>query len=91
MLRAMRIHSNFAEYVPLSLLLFYFVEQGGAPALFVHVLCASLLVGRVLHAFGVRQVKENYRYRVFGMALTLTPLIAAALQLLWLHARGIGA
>lgn len=26
MLRAMRVHSNFAEYVPLSLLLIYFVE-----------------------------------------------------------------
>nr|WP_323893986.1 MAPEG family protein [Aeromonas allosaccharophila] len=26
MLRAMRVHANFAEYVPLALLLIYFVE-----------------------------------------------------------------
>ena len=36
MLRAMRVHANFAEYVPLALLLIYFVETGlsicwGAP------------------------------------------------------------
>ena len=30
MLRAMRAHSNFAEYVPLSLLLIYLVEVTGA-------------------------------------------------------------
>jgi uncharacterized membrane protein YecN with MAPEG domain len=30
MLRAMRVHSNFAEYVPLSLLLIYFVETAAS-------------------------------------------------------------
>jgi len=29
MLRAMRVHANFAEYVPLSLLLIYLVEVTG--------------------------------------------------------------
>lgn len=30
MLRAMRVHSNFAEYVPLSLLLLYLVPAGAS-------------------------------------------------------------
>ncbi len=82
MLRAMRAHSNFAEYVPLSLLLFFLVEQGGAGALLVHGLCLSLLIGRLSHAYGLSQVDERFQFRVAGMALTLTPLVVAALSLL---------
>ena len=91
MLRAMRVHSNFAEYVPLGLLLFYFVETSGANPLLVHVLAACLLAGRVSHAWGVSQVRENYGFRVFGMAMTFTPLIAASAYLLFTAARGAGA
>ena len=83
MLRAMRAHANFAEYVPLSLVLLFFVETTSASSYFVHALGASALVGRVIHAYGVSQLKENFGFRVTGMALTLTPLIAAALWLLF--------
>lgn len=64
MLRAMRAHANFAEYVPLSLLLFWFVEQSGASPVLVHAFGISLLAGRLLHAWGVSQVREDYRFRV---------------------------
>ena len=33
MLRAMRVHSNFSEYVPLSLLLIYFIHASSIPCL----------------------------------------------------------
>ncbi len=82
MLRAMRVHSNFAEYVPLSLILIYFVETQGAHPFFVHLLGLGLLAGRASHAFGVSQAKENYRFRVFGMAMTLTTLILLSAYLL---------
>ena len=91
MLRAMRVHSNFAEYVPLSLILIYFVEISGASPLFVHTLGASVLAGRVSHALGVSQVRENYAFRVTGMALTLTPLVMASVRLLQVFAtHGVG-
>jgi uncharacterized protein len=83
MLRAMRAHANFAEYVPLNLILIYFVESTGTSKYLVHALGSSILVGRILHAYGVSQVEENFSFRVAGMALTLTPLIAAALCLLF--------
>ena len=86
MLRAMRVHSNFAEYVPLSLILIYFVEISGAHSLIVHVLALCLLAGRASHAFGVSQVKENYRFRVFGMAMTFTTLVAASAYLVYSYA-----
>lgn len=86
MLRAMRAHANFAEYVPISLLLFYLVEESGSCALLVHAFACALLVGRISHAVGVSRVNEHFGFRVVGMALTLTPLIAAATRLLFIFA-----
>jgi uncharacterized protein len=82
MLRAMRAHANFAEYVPFALLLIYLVEQTGANAGLIQILCGSLLVGRISHAVGVSQVKERLAFRVFGMVLTLTPIVSAAVRLM---------
>lgn len=79
--RAVRVHSNFAEYVPLSLLLIYFLETQAKSSPWIHVLCSALLVGRITRAFGVSQVKENYRYRVIGMALTFTAILSASIGL----------
>ena len=87
MLRAARVHSNFAEYVPLSLLLIFLVETHGAFPAVVHGLCVCLLAGRLSHAFGVSQVNENYRFRVLGMALTFATLITAATYLLFAFIR----
>ena len=79
--RAMRVHANFAEYVPLSLLLIFFVEHDGAETLLVHALGIALLSGRLLHAWGFSQEPENFRYRVSGMALTFGTIITAALAI----------
>ena len=46
MLRAMRVHANLAEYVPITLLLIFVLEANGADALVVHGFCLCLLVGR---------------------------------------------
>jgi uncharacterized protein len=43
MLRAMRVHSNFAEHVPLALVLILLVESGNAPPALIH----GFFVGRV--------------------------------------------
>ena len=80
--RAMRVHSNFSEYVPLALILFYFLEVETDADLWIHVLCVSLIVGRLLHAYGVSQVEENYRFRVAGMILTLGSIISASTRLI---------
>jgi uncharacterized membrane protein YecN with MAPEG domain len=82
MLRAMRVHANFAEYVPFALLLIFLVESSGANPLVVHALGVALLVARLSHAYGVSQQKENFRFRVFGMATTLTVLLLGAIYLL---------
>lgn len=80
--RAIRVHANFAEYVPLALILVAFVEMQQSRALLVHALCLSLVIGRVIHAYGVSQEKEDYRLRVAGMALTFATIGGSALRLL---------
>jgi uncharacterized membrane protein YecN with MAPEG domain len=89
LLRATRVHSNFAEYVPLALLLIYFTEVQGASGRLIHVLCLGLLAGRLAHAWGVSQLNEKPAFRVFGTALTLGTIAFASADLLFSHARSI--
>lgn len=86
MLRAMRVHANFAEYVPITLLLVLMAEWEGAHHALVHALCVALLLGRLSHAYGVSHVAEDYRYRVFGMGTTFSALVGAATLILALYA-----
>ena len=83
LLRAVRVHANFAEYVPLALLFLLLVEVGGAPAWGVHMLGVLLVAGRVVHAWGVSQPRENFRFRVAGMMTTFAVLLLAANVLLY--------
>ena len=83
LIRAMRVHSNFAEYTPMALLLIYFLEVRGSEAVTIHLLCAALTIGRMIHAYGVSQAQENFAFRVTGMFLTLACLISASVRLLF--------
>ncbi len=79
LLRRIRVHANFAEYVPLSLVLLGLAEGLKTDARVLHLLGASLLLGRLLHAFGVAQAKERLAWRVAGTMTTFAVLIAAAM------------
>lgn len=83
MLRVMRVHANFAEYVPFALLLIFLVETLAAPPLLIHALGSTLLLGRLSHALGVSQPREKFLLRVSGMALTFTVIISCAVYILW--------
>jgi hypothetical protein len=75
LLKAIRAHANCAEYVPLSLMLLYVLEeQFSYPAVLIHGLSAALCLGRFVHAYGVSQVAERFEFRVFGTAMTLSTL-----------------
>lgn len=80
--RRIRAHANFAEYAPLGLILLALCEAQGAPPLVLHALGLMLLIGRVLHAWGLIWDPSDMRRRVGGMALTLTMIGLAALGLL---------
>jgi uncharacterized protein len=80
--RAIRVHANFSEYVPLALILVTFAEIQKFPPLIIHALCLMLITGRMSHAYGVSQQKEDFRFRVAGMALTFMTISISVLLLL---------
>ena len=82
LVRAARVHGNFAEYVPLSLLLIYFLEISRAPSALIHGLCVVLLVSRGIHAYGVSQIEEDYRFRTAGMSGTFAVIVITSLTIL---------
>lgn len=66
MLSAIRAHGNFAEYVPLTLLLMALCELAGVGALWLHLGGGLLLAGRILHAIGIQIPKAPNKPRLFG-------------------------
>ena len=80
--RAMRAHGNFCEYVPFAVILLAFVEVAGNPAWLLHGLCGLLLLGRAVHAFGLSQPQENFRFRTFGMATTFAVVGVSSILLI---------
>ncbi len=81
--RIIRAHSNFAEYVPFALILIYMAESQDAPKLLIHLLGISLLAGRSIHAYGINQLNENYKLRVFGMSMTFITIITSSIYLIF--------
>ena len=77
LLRRVRVQGNFAEYVPLALVLIALAELQGSPGWLIHGLGGALFIGRLTHAFGVSRAPENFRYRVTGMTLTFAVLAVA--------------
>jgi len=80
---AIRAHGNFAEYVPLTLLLMALCELAGVGALWLHVGGLALLVGRILHAIGIQIPKAPNLPRLVGtllfwLALGLFSVLALA-------------
>ena len=84
MLRRIRAHGNFAEYVPLTLLLILLLELGGTtPFWALHALGLMLLVGRLLHGYAFSFTGHAMMPRVLGTVLTFTTLVVAGLLCAW--------
>ena len=75
MANAMRLHANYAEYVPLALILLLLAEMQGAPALALHALGAVLLVARIMHALGMAAQPHISSLRGGGATLTFLVLL----------------
>ena len=79
MTRRIRVHGNFIEYVPLTLILMALAELQGQPAWAVHLIGACLVIGRLAHAYGVGKTPQIMKLRVLGMMLTFTALTIGAI------------
>ena len=76
--RRIRVQGNFAEYVPITIILLTFMELYGSAKWLIHVLCIALILGRSLHAYCVSRTDEDIRQRRAAMILTFGVLFIAA-------------
>ncbi|HEX6957918.1 MAG TPA: MAPEG family protein [Ferrovibrio sp.] len=82
--QAVRAQANFTEYVPLALILLFLLELSRqAPVWALHLLGSALLLGRVVHAWGIlSSARMPQPGRAIGIGLTWTTILTAAIWLL---------
>lgn len=73
-----RAHGNFAEYVPIALLLMLCAEANQTNVMVLCILAFSLILGRFFHAYAFVFNKSHFKFRVSGMILTFSTIIFLA-------------
>jgi uncharacterized protein len=81
LLRRIRCHGNFIEWVPFVLVLMILAEMQGAGALWLHAAGVLLLIGRMAHPFGLKIDNAGHplRYVGNGTNILATAILALAL------------
>ncbi len=91
MQRRMRAQGNFAEYIPMFLIMLALAEYNGLPAYGVHALGVLSLLGRISHSYGILKTEQHgngqkpsgFGCRICGMVCTFMTLgILAAILLI---------
>lgn len=76
--RRVRVHGNFAEYVPLALLLMLVLEMNTALFWVLHGAGVALFLGRMAHFLGLGRSAGTSWGRVTGTALTWAVILVLA-------------
>ncbi len=69
-MRAIRVHANAIEYIPIILILMGVYEANGASSLVLHIVGSVAVVARVLHATGLSKSAGKTFGRFVGTVLT---------------------
>ena len=85
--RVVRAQGNFAEYVPLALLLMGFLEVSRYSIYLLHALGITLVVARLFHGFALSFGWPRFG-RVAGAALTFIVLLIEAVLCVYQGLRG---
>jgi uncharacterized protein len=83
MFRRIRIHANFAEYIPL-LLFFLLLLEINTVGHFLIAFSFIIVAGRLLHFYGLFSKETPGWARVLGIHFTLWPLMLGSMYLLYL-------
>ena len=81
--KAIRIHGNFAEYVPLSLLLLWFLEAIAFNGRMAFILGCILLISRLAHVIGMRDPRNYMILRQLGVLGTFGVMGVSSVFLIW--------
>lgn len=77
--KALRVHGNAIEYVPLALILFACAESQATASWILHSFGCLLVVGRVLHASGLYKTSGISFGRLVGTVSTMIVFIVLSL------------
>ncbi|WP_375183106.1 MAPEG family protein [Marinobacter sp.] len=81
---AVRAHANLVEYAPLGLIMLAIAELNGVASGLIYWTGMALVVGRILHAWGMINGRGGpHKARMIGILLTWLAILAAAIFLLW--------
>ncbi|MBW7471473.1 MAPEG family protein [Marinobacter sp. M216] len=81
---AVRAHANLVEYAPIGLLMLAVAELNGVPSGLVYWSGMTLVVGRVLHAWGMINGRGKPHWaRMIGIIMTWLAILATAILLVW--------
>jgi uncharacterized protein len=87
-IRIVRAQANFAEYVPLALLMLALLEMGRFSIYLLHALGIALVIARLLHGVALSFGWQIRFGRVAGAALTFIVLLIEAVLCLYQGFRG---
>ena len=76
--RAIRVQGNFTEYVPIALILLAVFESNYGHPWVAHAAGITLVIARLLHAYGLGKTVGTSFGRLFGILLTWIVIIALA-------------
>lgn len=82
LLRLIRAHANFVEYVPLALLAIAAAEIAGVVTWLVALCAGVLLLARLIHYFSLRADAAS-NGRVVGAAMTSATMLVLSVAILW--------
>lgn len=77
LLRRIRAHGNFAEYVPMILVLIALLELGHTAPWLLHTLGFTLVIARLLHGYALSFTPSFTFGRFWGTALTFLLLVVS--------------
>ena len=81
--RRVRGHGNFAEYVPLILVMMAMLELSRFSTYLLHGLGIALVAARLLHAYAL-SFSEHFKFgRFWGTAITYTLLVVCGVLCLY--------
>ena len=87
MLRAIRAHGNAVEWAIPGILLLLIAELTRAPAIIVHLCGLAIVVGRVLHAFGLSRSTGVSFGRFTGSGLSWAAVAVLSVWNVWAFLR----
>lgn len=87
LIKAIRIHGNAIETIPLALIVMGCAELSQLRAPFMHIAGCLLLLARFYHAFGLNRSQGRSKGRTYGTLLTWFVIISLGGYNLFIFAR----